>query len=154
MCHLRCFYNYAILENITKAPLKMLKSLFSGVLGFCMLYETLTLQEQSFTDVLQSRCSSKFFKFHWKIPALEALFNNVAGLKGCNFIKKKLQHRCFPVKFAKLFRTLFYRTLLVAASDSPTYGFQKFPLVPCLIQIIFTRIHIDSKLCLCDFGIF
>ena len=25
----------------------------------------------------------------------------VAGLEACNFIKKRLQHRCFPVKFTK-----------------------------------------------------
>ena len=30
----------------------------------------------------------KFRKFHRKIPALESLFNIVAGLKVCNFIKK------------------------------------------------------------------
>ena len=32
---------------------------------------------------------------------LQSLFNNVAGLRVCNFIKKRLQHRCFPVNFAK-----------------------------------------------------
>ena len=34
-------------------------------------------------------------------------FNKVTGLKAWNFIKKKLQHRCFPVKFAKCLRTYF-----------------------------------------------
>ena len=29
----------------------------------------------------------------------------IAGLKGYNFIKEKLQHRCFPVNNAKFFRT-------------------------------------------------
>ena len=38
---------------------------------------------------------------------LESLFNKVAGQKACNFIKKKPQHRCFPVKYAKSLRTLF-----------------------------------------------
>ena len=28
-------------------------------------------------------------------------FNKVADLKACNFIKKRLQHRCFPVNTAK-----------------------------------------------------
>ena len=28
----------------------------------------------------------------------------------CNFIKRKLWHRCFPVNFAKFLRTTFYRT--------------------------------------------
>ena len=27
------------------------------------------------------------------------------GLKACNFVKKRLQHRCFPVKFSKFLRT-------------------------------------------------
>ena len=29
---------------------------------------------------------------------LESLLIKVAGLKTCNFIKKRLQHRCFPVR--------------------------------------------------------
>ena len=33
------------------------------------------------------------------------LFSNVAGLKACNFVKKRLQHRCLPLKFAKYLRT-------------------------------------------------
>ena len=36
-------------------------------------------------------------------------FNNVAGLKACNFIKKWLQHMCVPAKFAKFLRTPFLR---------------------------------------------
>ena len=32
---------------------------------------------------------------------LESFFNKVAGLKACNFIQKRLQHRCFPVNIAK-----------------------------------------------------
>ena len=42
-----------------------------------------------------------------KKPVLETLFNQVAGLKTCNFFKKRLQYRCFPVKFAKFLRTPF-----------------------------------------------
>ena len=34
-----------------------------------------------------------------------SLFNKVAGLQVCNSIKKRLQHRCFPLKFAKFSRT-------------------------------------------------
>ena len=35
------------------------------------------------------------------LAMLEFLFNKVAGLQACNFIKKRFQHRCFSVKFAK-----------------------------------------------------
>ena len=30
-----------------------------------------------------------------KTPTFESLVNKVAGLRDCNFIKKRLQHRCF-----------------------------------------------------------
>ena len=31
-------------------------------------------------------------------------FNKAAGLRDCNYIKKRLQNRCFPVKIAKFLR--------------------------------------------------
>ena len=40
-----------------------------------------------------------------KTSVLECLFNNVAGLRACKFVKKIFQHRCFPVKFATFLRT-------------------------------------------------
>ena len=36
---------------------------------------------------------------------LESLFDKVAGVQA--FIKKRPQHRCFPVNVAKLLRTAF-----------------------------------------------
>ena len=39
---------------------------------------------------------------------LEPLFTKAAGSQDCSFIKRSLQHRCFPVKFAKLFRAPFF----------------------------------------------
>ena len=42
-----------------------------------------------------------------KTSVLESLFNEVAGLKTCNFIKKRLHQNCFSVKFAKFLRTSF-----------------------------------------------
>ena len=47
---------------------------------------------------------------------LASLFNKAAGLEPCNFIKKRLQHSCFPVKFERFLEHLFYRTSPVAAS--------------------------------------
>ena len=41
------------------------------------------VQKQSLGDVLQNRCQA------------------------CNFIEKRLQHRCFPMAFIKSLRTLF-----------------------------------------------
>ena len=56
------------------------------------------------------RYSWKFRKFHRKTPVSESLFNKLAGLKSCNFVKKRFQHKCyFPVKFAKFLKTPFLR---------------------------------------------
>ena len=46
----------------------------------------------------------RFYNILRKILVFESLFNEVAGLQACNFIKKKLQHRCFPVNIAKFLR--------------------------------------------------
>ena len=44
---------------------------------------------------------------HWRysVKVFESLFNKLAGLKGCNLIKKRLEHKCFPVKFTNFLRT-------------------------------------------------
>ena len=59
---------------------------------------------------MQSSRSQMFFK----ISDLKnfADFWLISGLKARNFIKKGLQHRCFPVKFAKSLRTPFFREQL------------------------------------------
>ena len=44
----------------------------------------------------------------------------IAGLQACNFIKKRLQHRCSPVNSVTFFSTsLFKIHLMVAASAEP-----------------------------------
>ena len=55
------------------------------------------------------RCSLKklFLKIryiHRKAPVLGSIFKNVAGLKACDFNKKWLKHRLFPVNKAKFLR--------------------------------------------------
>ena len=52
----------------------------------------------------RSRCSQLFFE-------LGVLKN----FEVCNFIKRRLHNRCFPVNIAKFFRTVFYRTPPAAA---------------------------------------
>ena len=40
-------------------------------------------------------------------------------LHACSFIKKKLQHRCFPVNIAKFKNSFFYKISPVTASVIP-----------------------------------
>ena len=76
------------------------------------------------SEAVVRRCSSskqvflKICKTSQESTCVEPLFNKVVSLKACNFIKKRLQHSCFPVKCRKFFKNIFfYRTPLVAASD-------------------------------------
>ena len=39
---------------------------------------------------------------------LESLFNKLLGLQSCDFIKKRLQQRCFPVNTTKSLRTSLF----------------------------------------------
>ena len=44
-----------------------------------------------------------------KTPVLESLFGKVASMEACNFTKKKLQHRHYPVNIAKFLRKLLFK---------------------------------------------
>ena len=57
-----------------------------------------------------------FTKFTGK-HLCQSLFLIKLQASACNFIKKRLWHRCFHVNFVKFIRTPFYRTLVVAASS-------------------------------------
>ena len=59
--------------------------------------------------VLKNFVTENFCNIHSKTPVLESLFNKVAGLKVCNFIKKSEYCEIFKNNF-------FYRTPSVAAS--------------------------------------
>ena len=53
----------------------------------------------------------KLRKFQRKTSVLESLFNKVACLRVCSFIKKRLQHRCIPVKLAKFLKTSILKNI-------------------------------------------
>ena len=65
------------------------------------------------------RCSVKkgvlknFANFTGKHLCLSLFFNKVADLRlrPATLLKKKLQHRCFPVKFTKLLRTSYLKNI-------------------------------------------
>ena len=51
----------------------------------------------------------------------DSLLKKVAGLEARESIKRRLQHRCFPVNIAKFLRTAFSIEQLVAASGIETF---------------------------------
>ena len=56
-------------------------------------------------------CSQKISKIYRKTAKLEYVLNKAAGLKDCNFIKKRLQHMFFLVKFEKFLRTRILKNI-------------------------------------------
>ena len=72
-------------------------------------------RKQSFANVLQISYFKTFAIFNGK-HLCWSLFSKVAVLKTCNFIKKRLQHRCFPVNIVKVLGIPYFRTPPVAAS--------------------------------------
>ena len=59
--------------------------------------------------------TEKFRNIDMKALVLESLFNKVAHLKACNFIKERLHHRCFPVNVANFFKNTYFEKHLGAA---------------------------------------
>ena len=84
----------------------------------CLQY-TNHLSGLTLITIIRSCRSQTFFKISQNLletPVLESFFNKVAGPQGCKYMKKRLQHRCFP-KYCETFKnSFFYRTPLVAAS--------------------------------------
>ena len=83
----------------------------------------------------------------------EFLFNKVSGLNYCNFIKKRLQQRFFPVNFAKFHiitpfyrippgdRMVAFRNHGKAKSDTPlrrSYSHKNFKSCKMLLLILQT----------------
>ena len=64
-----------------------------------------------------------------KTPVLEPSFNRLAGFKTCKFLKKRLQHRCFPVNIGKFLRTL----ILMKICEQP------------LLQFLLLTVNISSQ---------
>ena len=63
-------------------------------------------QKQSSGGALWKRCSSKFCKIHRKTVCWVS-FTKVAELVPATLLIKRLQHRCFNLRFAKLIITPF-----------------------------------------------
>ena len=71
--------------------------LFHNELTFLVTYDVIM---DASSEVTVCRCSSKkIFLKTLQYSHMESLLES--GLKACNFIKKRLQRKCFPVNIAK-----------------------------------------------------
>ena len=78
----------------------------SLAVSFSCIVNKITCEDTE-AEVHKDFFQKSFGNFTRKTPALESLFKKDACLRTCNFIKKRLQRRCFPVKFAKFLRAPF-----------------------------------------------
>ena len=62
-------------------------------------------------DVLYRRTVLKDFAIFTGTPVLGSLFNKVAGMKPCIFIKKRLQLIYFSVNITNLFKTAILKNI-------------------------------------------
>ena len=89
----------------------------------------------------RKRVTENFANFTGKNLRWSLFFNNFANLKTCNVIKKRLQLRCFPVKFAKFLKaTCFTEHLLEKKLDL----FQKGKLFLDYMFVLFQK---NDNLC-------
>ena len=88
--------------NRRHSPLQTMRSFSSFFLCSPVTFVIQTGEISNFLFNLFFRSS------HWRCSVkkvLESLSNNVAGPQVCDFIKKSLQRRCFPLRFVKILRT-------------------------------------------------
>ena len=75
-----------------------------GIHLFLFNLKTSKVQKQPLGMFCKKAVLKNFATFT-QTSVLESLFNKVEGLKVCKFIKKRLQHRCFPVNIANFLKT-------------------------------------------------
>ena len=56
-------------------------------------------------SIKNKSCSKKFRNIHRKTPVLESLLIKLQAFRPSNFIKKRVQHTCFPKNITKGLRT-------------------------------------------------
>ena len=92
------------------------------------MYITYCIYKRDLTLCLNVGYSCNFFlSVFFRSSCLQVFFK--IGRKVCNFMKKTLQHRYFPVNIEKFLRkTFFYRTPLVTVSVFSSVVNGEYPL--------------------------
>ena len=116
--------------------------------SLCHYVSTKKFQKHLFGDILQNRVVKIFAKFTeqhlcWSLFLIKL---QPSGLE--LFLKKKLQHRCFPLNFVKFIRTPFFTEhLQTTASEICRVSFLRISF--CLFgQICFGKCKSQNFICL------
>ena len=96
-----------------------------------------TLHAEAATgSFLKKKVFLKLSKVSQKTLVLESLFNKFCK----NFVKKRLQHRCFPVKFAKLLRMPTLKNI-----SQRLLLYMRQAAVQCWFQTLFSVFFYNDK---------
>ena len=96
---------YYFLESCRLSDIKDLDQKWILVM---FLFEIFPIHKRRHQRSSVKKCVLKnFAKLTGKNMCWSLLFNKVAGLSPETLIRKRLQHRCFPVKFVIFLRYLF-----------------------------------------------
>ena len=79
-------------------------------------YDVNQTQKQPPDLFYKKSCSQRFNNILRKKPVYESLLNKVAEFPACSYIKKRLQHRHFPVKYCEIFKNTYFEKHLPTAA--------------------------------------
>ena len=81
---------------------------------------------------------------------LYSLFNKLQAFKACDFIKKRLQHRCFAMNIAKCLSTTFIEQLrwqLLSKTDQRNvYWLYKVSYINCFVSSLKSKFFLQGSL--------
>ena len=75
----------------------------------------LFMNDRHRTCSVKKRC-----QHHRKTPMLKSVFNKIAGVQPYNFIKRRLQHRCFSCQNSGIFKSIYFKEHLKNKEHLPT----------------------------------
>ena len=107
LCLMWCFCFYYFFLDVVLAILNT----FHTLIYFYQLSVLYWVQKKRPEAFFKKWCSLKLGNIYRKTLALLSLFNKVVGRQACNYIKKRIQHRCFLWNLRKFLRTLFLKDI-------------------------------------------
>ena len=84
---------------------------FHTLIYFYLLWGLYWVQKKPPDVFFRKRCFLKLRNIYRKMSVLESLFDKFVDLHACNYMKKRLQQRCFLWDLRKFWRTPFLKNI-------------------------------------------
>ena len=99
----RCEISWKFLKSFWSLHKK-----WSSLLRISLVTFLMSLGKSSHSQMFFKIGVLKISQYSQKKTTCVGVLNKVAGLQACSFIKKRLQHKCFFVNIAKIFKNTFF----------------------------------------------